>query len=513
MRRYRKYVRAAFLTRLATVIAVVVGEMLAVHLYNINRNLIHNVSWDTITQSYLPSWGYELTHHVGRKADATSDATSVPVLVYHGLVTDADQSNMLIKDFRRQLFALKSAGWQTISMDDYAAFVQGKKQLPARSFLLTFDDGRKDSFYDADPILRALGYRATMFVIAHHALEEGNTSTYYLNESELQKMVANKRWDIEAHSFNGHDLVRVSKDGKKGNFYSNYSWLTDKQRLENQTEYQARVQRDISEAKQSLQNKLHIRVGAFAYPFGDYGQETLNNPSAVSFVPAQVHKQYAVAFSQEGTDNNTVQNYLGNGGYSSTRIEPSYYWTPDNLLKMLRVGTSKQLPYTDTFTDVQGWLNIEGSYKLNPSHYMELRADQSNTTAGVALDGTQSWKDYSYALDVDWLDCQQVSLLARYTDDQNYLACSFGSGFTSIRQVVNGKSTILSNTAIGTQNGKQSLMVDMRGDRITCGINGTPVLDDLVDNAAGHGMIGISIWDPAKGTAQANVTKAIIRAS
>ena len=502
--RYHKYFRAAFVTRFVVVALVVLAETVAVHVYNNNRNFIHNMSWNTLTQAYLPSWKYELTNHP--KVSVQGQAQSVPVLIYHGLISKPDQANYLTQDFRKQMFALKAAGWQTVSMDDYVAFMQGKKHLPAKSFLLTFDDGRKDSFYNADPILKALGYRATMFVITYHGFDQGDSSTYYLDKSELQNMVATKRWDLEAHTYDGHDLMQITKSGQEGYFYSNRLWLASKNRLETEQEYEARVVNDLQTAKKELQDNLHIKVNAFAYPFGDYGQETQNNPSAINFVPTQVNKLYAVAFAQEGTSNDTTQNYFGTGGSQSTRLEPSYSWTPANLLKMMSVGESKTLPFTDNFADITGWRNTEGSYELS-STGMSLQADATNTANGVLLDGSQTWSDVNYTAHVTWNAGQNVTLLARYQDAKNFVACSFGSDGASVRQTVNGKVQTLAQTAYTLNHGAVVFGVTMHGNQVSCSANGKQLATATASGIPAHGMIGLSIWDPAKGVAQSNVTQ------
>src|SRR3989344_2575986 len=48
---------------------------------------------------------------------AKDRAKSIPVLVYHGVLDDPDGVNILLKDFKAQLFALKKSGWQTITLE------------------------------------------------------------------------------------------------------------------------------------------------------------------------------------------------------------------------------------------------------------------------------------------------------------------------------------------------------------------------------------------------------------
>ena len=52
------------------------------------------------------------------------NTTSVPVLLYHGVNDNWDDANILLNDFRNQMFALKKDGWQTVSIENFYAFMQ-----------------------------------------------------------------------------------------------------------------------------------------------------------------------------------------------------------------------------------------------------------------------------------------------------------------------------------------------------------------------------------------------------
>jgi peptidoglycan/xylan/chitin deacetylase (PgdA/CDA1 family) len=55
--------------------------------------------------------------------------------------------------------------FHAVSMDDVALFLEGKKTLPPRSVVITFDDGYKDNFRIAAPILDRLGIPGTFYVL------------------------------------------------------------------------------------------------------------------------------------------------------------------------------------------------------------------------------------------------------------------------------------------------------------------------------------------------------------
>ena len=99
------------------------------------------VNTELLYRSYLS----QLTNNPNQDTDAI--ALSVPVLVYHGISDEPYKEDVLLSDFEKQMFTLKNAGYQTITLEDFYEFMQGEKELPEKSFLLTFDDGIKSSYY------------------------------------------------------------------------------------------------------------------------------------------------------------------------------------------------------------------------------------------------------------------------------------------------------------------------------------------------------------------------------
>ena len=113
---------------------------------------------------------------------------------------------------------LKRAGWETVTLAEFESFMRGEQTLPEKSFLLTFDDGAKDSFYPVDPILAALDYEAVNFIIVESS--EIPRTVYYLNPKEIARMIRSGRWAIGSHSFDGHRPYPVDASGTTGIFFS-----------------------------------------------------------------------------------------------------------------------------------------------------------------------------------------------------------------------------------------------------------------------------------------------------
>jgi peptidoglycan/xylan/chitin deacetylase (PgdA/CDA1 family) len=219
---------------------------------------------------------------------------AVPVLAYHGVNERHDHYSVSAAEFAKEMDMLSRAGFQTVSIAQYARFLSGDSEgFPERPILITFDDGRLDSYRGTDKVLAEHGFRATMFVIAG-AVEQ--SSPFYLSWDELRRMAQSGRWDVQEHAGVGHVNVRYDKAGHKGPAYSHRRFLEDGH-LESFADYRHRVMSDILWAKQTLSEKIPgFTPWAFAVPFGDYGDKSTNDPRIAPFLDAFLGRQFRAVF-------------------------------------------------------------------------------------------------------------------------------------------------------------------------------------------------------------------------
>jgi peptidoglycan/xylan/chitin deacetylase (PgdA/CDA1 family) len=115
----------------------------------------------------------------------------VPILMYHRIVPYAqagDSIGGLIvppRTFSAQLSGLAAAGWHTITMATLADDLQAHRAVPARTFVITLDDGWDDGYTSALPALQSHGFVATFYVIAGRIDLQG-----FLTSAHLRALVA-----------------------------------------------------------------------------------------------------------------------------------------------------------------------------------------------------------------------------------------------------------------------------------------------------------------------------------
>jgi hypothetical protein len=96
----------------------------------------------------------------------------VPILMYHYIRPDPGPDDPIGQGlsvspelFAEHLAFLADGGYTPITMADLADIWDGREPMPPKPIVLTFDDGYRDFYTDAWPLLRQYGFPATVYVI------------------------------------------------------------------------------------------------------------------------------------------------------------------------------------------------------------------------------------------------------------------------------------------------------------------------------------------------------------
>ena len=179
-------------------------------------------------------WGYQL----------------VPVLVYHNLAAqDKGRLTLAARTFDAQIRQLHAEGFEALRLTDFLAFTAGRRQLPRRSVLLTFDDGYKSFVQYARPILKDYGYGATLFVYSDFL---GGGSA--LSWQDLRALTE-QGFDVQAHSKSHGNLRRAEG--------------------ESEAAYAKRIEAELAFPNTLYTKHLGRPFTVLAYPFGEMDDELL----------------------------------------------------------------------------------------------------------------------------------------------------------------------------------------------------------------------------------------------
>lgn len=146
---------------------------------------------------------------------------------------------------RRKLTALKSACDDGITLDAFADS-PGECQ---ESFALTFDDGYRNTVENGLPILRELGLKATLYVVAGKI---GGENSWDQAKGDVPEKLADKEllaeWLAAGHSLGSHSLT-----------HPNLRKISP-----------ARAREEIFSSKKLLEDTFGVGVRHFCYPYGSF---------------------------------------------------------------------------------------------------------------------------------------------------------------------------------------------------------------------------------------------------
>jgi peptidoglycan/xylan/chitin deacetylase (PgdA/CDA1 family) len=142
-------------------------------------------------------------------------------------------------EFTAQMRALKSAGWNAVTLDQVEAYWRRGAPLPAgKAIVLSFDNGYQSQYTQALPVLRQLGWVGN----ENMQLTGLPPSQGGLGDAQIRGLIA-AGWELDTQGFSHADLIAL-----------------DAQQLH----YQVAVARTV------LQQRYHVPVNWFCYPSGHY---------------------------------------------------------------------------------------------------------------------------------------------------------------------------------------------------------------------------------------------------
>lgn len=178
----------------------------------------------------------------------------VPVLMYHHIDNKKGSLYVNPEVFRNQMNYIMQKGYTTVTLADVMESLSAGKILPPKPVVITFDDGYKDVYQNAYPVLRLNNQKATIFLITQ--LLGGSD---YMNWEEVREMAGNPLITVGDHTLSHRGLPSITP---------------------------AEVKNEIVSAKSILETNLGVTVNVFAYPFGTYNNEAEQILGESGFVAA-----------------------------------------------------------------------------------------------------------------------------------------------------------------------------------------------------------------------------------
>jgi len=202
---------------------------------------------------------------------------TIPVLAWHDIVEKrrADAFAITRVEFAAQMAWLKEAGYTPIRLDDLEGFRSGRRRLPAKPVLLTFDDGLSSYRDIALPILRRYGYPSVLSIVTGWHDGDKVPRSYrgkLLSWPELRALSKMKHVEIISHSHALHRSIPSNPQGNRAPAGITRRYERSTARYESEAAFRVRIRRDLTKSRRRFERELGYAPKAIAWPFGQYDQ-------------------------------------------------------------------------------------------------------------------------------------------------------------------------------------------------------------------------------------------------
>lgn len=422
-------------------------------------------------------------------------AQSVPFLMYHGIIVKGDigigtgNENTERENFISQMETLKREGYQTISVYEYNLFREGKFTLPPKPIVLTFDDGRKDSFYTVDEILKKLGFKATLFVPTGPT----ENSKFFLSWNELKKAKKTGRWEIEAHGKYSHEEFVINSKGEKGEYLIYRKYFSNRNELESEEDYKKRVEQDYKDSINDLKTNLGKEPQYYAIPLNDYGNlESSNVNNAFEFNQMLTKKYFKLAFVQSGKL--SFYNFKDTDPYQIKRLDVKNI---DGNQLLLLLERFNPIVVSQTLVDQK---NIENFVKKAILLYGNIdiqdgvKIYSNNNHSARLLIGNDQWNNYQIKTNIVRKAGTSVSHIVSYQDEENYVELLWSEKSVQLIEKTNGKNKFLLERSFSTETQEAEISLSIYNGYINASFNKSIIASNKpVTLKRGYG--GLSMWD------------------
>lgn len=182
----------------------------------------------------------------------------VPVIQYHKI--DKPGDGVLVRGgftpparFARQMAYLKKRGFVFFTASELIDHYRENGAFPENGLAITLDDGWKDNYTHAFPVLKRLGIKATIFIVpgligqvTSKAMADGEGGREHLSREDIIEM-AGGGIEFGSHSMNHRLLNQISPE---------------------------EVLFEVAESKKQIEDMLQRPCKTFAYPAGHYTEES-----------------------------------------------------------------------------------------------------------------------------------------------------------------------------------------------------------------------------------------------
>ncbi len=202
---------------------------------------------------------------------ASSNQTSLPIVMYHHVTQkDSRKGKYVVKDseLKDDLDYIKKSGYTCVTVNDLIDYINGKKNLPKKIIMITFDDGFESIYQIVWPLLKERSMKAVISPIGSVTQEfskngDKNVNYAYMSWNELRELEESDEFEVQNHTYNMHKTDNGSRKG------------LSRMKGESQDAYSDALTEDLTKMQKLLQSKSNINANAIVFPYGLYSKSTM----------------------------------------------------------------------------------------------------------------------------------------------------------------------------------------------------------------------------------------------
>jgi poly-beta-1,6-N-acetyl-D-glucosamine N-deacetylase len=208
-------------------------------------------------------------------------------IVYHDITKKVvEPDDMPVDEFIKQLDFFKADGYQPISIKDIQAAAAGKKTLPHKALLLTFDDSYISFYQVVYPLLKLYKFPAVLSVVSSW-IEGKNPGIYqkkqFMSWSQIKEVSNSGLVTIAAHSDNLHRFINANPQGNIEPADFTFFCNPKTAKYETDAQFAERIRCDLAQNQATFEQRLGIKPTVLTWPYGAYNQIGVQEAQQLGF--------------------------------------------------------------------------------------------------------------------------------------------------------------------------------------------------------------------------------------
>ena len=202
------------------------------------------------------------------------------VLCYHAVTAKATPydryGSIPQRLFVEQMEYLRTHGYNPVSLDDILKASEGKKPLPQKPVLLTFDDAYLSYYEFVVPVLKKFGYPSVVAVVGRFIDNPPKDfPEQVMTWDQIKELSSRRLVEVVSHTYDLHKEVRYNPQGNVASAVNIRAYDGNKKTYETEEEYRSRIETDFNIQNELFRKKLGFTPRAIAWPYGRYNSISL----------------------------------------------------------------------------------------------------------------------------------------------------------------------------------------------------------------------------------------------